>query len=369
MNNPVIAFCTDSAAFNGNKILDENIAKNYPGALWVTRLAQFSKVQEIEVVTGDIAIARIQDGLNQPSDILVIQEESCSTGSKLIQMGAEAFLLICAESTLYARNFYAHLPEISMFFKHRILFRGVFEKTSKIGINHVLYFPSFSQNLEVEIVAWSSRSFMVMVAANKYWKPGRSTIRHVLAGIRDIVVGRISYITTETKELQLHDRRLELLEYFGQQQDFDLFGMHWGNLKNLPKIWINRLEPVLKKLSPSICQDKHATISRYKFCICLENMSYPGYITEKIIDCFHAGVIPIYLGAPDVSEFIPRTSFIDLREYADLDELHRYLKGITEVSAIKIISAGRDFLSSKAGAEYSYEVFAKNVLHMVKRHE
>lgn len=365
----MIAFCTDGLAFSENKILDETIAINYPGALWVARLAQFSKAQKVEVVTGDVAILRIQNGLCKPSDILVIQEESCSTGFKLIQLGAEGFLLICAESTLYARKFYAHLPEVSKCFKNRILFRGVFENTSKIGVNHVLYFPSFSQNSEVEIVAWSSRGFMVMVAANKYWKPGRSMIRHVLAGIRDIVVGRKSYITTETKELQLHDRRLELLEYFGQRQGFDLFGMHWGSLKNLPKDWRGRLQPVLKKLSPSICQDKHATISRYKFCICLENMSYPGYITEKIIDCFHAGVIPIYLGAPDVSEFIPRTSFIDLREYTDLDELHRYLKKITEVAALKIISAGRDFLSSKAGAEYSYEVFAKNVLHMMSRYE
>lgn len=36
----------------------------------------------------------------------------------------------------------------------------------------------------------------------------------------------------------------------------------------------------------------------YKFCIAYENCSYPGYVTEKIMDCFYAGCIPIYWGSP-----------------------------------------------------------------------
>jgi hypothetical protein len=126
---------------------------------------------------------------------------------------------------------------------------------------------------------------------------------------------------------------------------------------------------ILQKLNPSVCLDKVSIISQYKFCICLENISYPGYITEKIIDCFHAGVIPIYLGAPDVCDFIPKASFIDLREYSSFEGLHRYLTEITEDVALEIILAGKNFLSSKVGSEYSYEVFACNVLHMVIQHD
>ncbi|RDU64914.1 alpha-1,3-fucosyltransferase, partial [Helicobacter didelphidarum] len=34
----------------------------------------------------------------------------------------------------------------------------------------------------------------------------------------------------------------------------------------------------------------------YKFNICFENSSYPGYLTEKLFDAFEANCIPIYWG-------------------------------------------------------------------------
>jgi hypothetical protein len=33
----------------------------------------------------------------------------------------------------------------------------------------------------------------------------------------------------------------------------------------------------------------------------------PGYITEKIFDCFIAGVVPVYLGWDGAGRFIPKT--------------------------------------------------------------
>lgn len=364
-----IAFCTAASVFQGNRILEENIAKDFPGALWVTRLAQFAGARGIEVVTGDLAIARIQEGKLKPSEVLVIQEENCSLGFELTKMGAKPFLLFSAESPLYARNFYAHLPEISALFRNRILFRGVFASASEGGVNHVMHFPSFNQGIEEEAVEWSTRRFMVMVAANKYWKPERPIYRHVIARLRDIIMGRKTYITNETRELQLHDRRLELIEYFGQRKSIDLFGTHWENISNLPAEWRRRLQEIVRNLKPTVCKDKHAVITNYKFAICFENMSFPGYVTEKIIDCFRAGVIPIYLGAPDIGDFIPKASFIDLREHTDLYELNKQLTGITEDAASKMINAARTFLKSEAGDEYSYEGFARNVLQMVEDYE
>ena len=364
-----IAFCTAASVFQGNRILEENIAKDFPGALWVTRLAQFAGERGIDVVTGDIAIARIQEAVLKASEILVIQEENCSLGFELLQMGAKPFLLFSAESPLYARNFYAHLPKISSIFQHRILFRGAFASASEGGVNHVMHFPSFSQDFDAVDVKWASRRFMVMVAANKYWKPQRSTFRHVIAILRDVIMRRKTYMTHETQELQLHDRRLELIEYFGQRNSIDLFGTHWENISNLPAEWRRRLREIVGNLKPTACKDKHAVITNYKFAICFENISFPGYVTEKIIDCFRAGVIPIYLGAPDIGDFVPKASFIDLREYTDLDELNKQLTGITEDIASKMINAARTFLKSEAGDGYSYEGFARHVLQLVEDYE
>ncbi len=70
-------------------------------------------------------------------------------------------------------------------------------------------------------------------------------------------------------------------------------------------------------------------LSRYKFCLGFENTSFPGYITEKIFDCFLAGTIPIYMGAPDILDYIPRSCFVDLRRFNNYDELGEYLNAFS----------------------------------------
>ncbi|WP_233714264.1 glycosyltransferase family 10 domain-containing protein [Helicobacter trogontum] len=37
-------------------------------------------------------------------------------------------------------------------------------------------------------------------------------------------------------------------------------------------------------------------LKSYKFNLCFENSSYPGYLTEKLFDAFLAGCVPIYWG-------------------------------------------------------------------------
>jgi alpha(1,3/1,4) fucosyltransferase len=41
---------------------------------------------------------------------------------------------------------------------------------------------------------------------------------------------------------------------------------------------------------------------KHKFSICFEHSSYPGYTTEKLMDAFLAGSLPIYWGDPKISE-------------------------------------------------------------------
>jgi len=48
--------------------------------------------------------------------------------------------------------------------------------------------------------------------------------------------------------------------------------------------------------------DKVKTLSQYRYSLCFENTFTPGYVTEKIIDSFLAGSIPLYWGGapPDI---------------------------------------------------------------------
>lgn len=68
-------------------------------------------------------------------------------------------------------------------------------------------------------------------------------------------------------------------------------------------------------------QNKSEFISNYKFTICFENESSPGYTSEKIYDAMLANSIPIYWGNPLIhTEFNPK-SFINVHDFSSFDEV------------------------------------------------
>lgn len=48
-------------------------------------------------------------------------------------------------------------------------------------------------------------------------------------------------------------------------------------------------------------ETKEEGLCDYMFSVVIENGFYESYYTEKILDCFATGTIPIYLGAPDIA--------------------------------------------------------------------
>jgi len=67
--------------------------------------------------------------------------------------------------------------------------------------------------------------------------------------------------------------------------------------------------------------DKLALQSRYRFTIAFENASSPGYTTEKIVESFCAGSLPIYWGDPLVHRDFNRDAFLNLADFPSQDAL------------------------------------------------
>lgn len=67
--------------------------------------------------------------------------------------------------------------------------------------------------------------------------------------------------------------------------------------------------------------DKTDSLIPYMFQIVVENDKYETYFTEKLTDCFAAGVIPIYWGAPDISNYFNQNGIITLTPEFDFDTL------------------------------------------------
>ena len=62
---------------------------------------------------------------------------------------------------------------------------------------------------------------------------------------------------------------------------------------------------------PDGVEDKNKFLSEYKFSIAFENSSYSGYCTEKLMQAFSGGTVPIYWGDKRVGEVFNKDSFID----------------------------------------------------------
>lgn len=72
---------------------------------------------------------------------------------------------------------------------------------------------------------------------------------------------------------------------------------------------------------------KLATIARYKFTLAFENARAPDYVTEKLYDPLVSGSVPIYLGAPNVDDFVPGDGcFINVDDYPGPRALAAYLR-------------------------------------------
>lgn len=65
-----------------------------------------------------------------------------------------------------------------------------------------------------------------------------------------------------------------------------------------------------------------------KFTICFESTKHEGFVTEKIVDAFLAGTIPIYYGSSTVHKIFNSKAFIDISDYKNFDEAIERIKAI-----------------------------------------
>lgn len=181
---------------------------------------------------------------------------------------------------------------------------------------------------------------------------------------------------------ELYTERIKAIRWFEKNhpEDFDLYGIGWdryyfhGNFLGINLLRLNRLKFLAKLLGPYYpsykgeIQSKKETYKNYKFAVCYENVrDFPGYITEKIIDCFLGGCIPIYLGAPNVTQHIPADTFIDKRNFKTYDELYKYLKSMTDKEYMNYLDAIKNFLKSDKIYPFSVEYFAKTLSEEIIR--
>jgi hypothetical protein len=174
--------------------------------------------------------------------------------------------------------------------------------------------------------------------------------------------------------LELYTERIKAIRWFeiNHPEDFDLYGIGWdrhyfkGVLAKL-----NRFDALTKLLKPKYPSYKgriksKKVLQKYKFAICYENArDIPGYITEKIFDCFFAGCVPVYWGASNITEHIPDNTFIDKRNFRTYDKLYSYLKNMSDKKYMNYLDAIKSFIKSDKIYPFNAEYFAESIVNEI----
>lgn len=154
---------------------------------------------------------------------------------------------------------------------------------------------------------------------------------------------------------QLYSARIAAIQWFegNAPEDFDLYGVGWPSESF--RSW------------RGTTQDKLGTLSQYRFAICYENaQGYPGYLTEKIFDCFRAGVVPVYWGAPNVTDWVPAECFVDRRDFESDHALYVHLKNMEMASYDAHLDAISAFLQSPKVKPFSIQNFVSQLTGICK---
>ena len=75
-------------------------------------------------------------------------------------------------------------------------------------------------------------------------------------------------------------------------------------------------------------KDKTQFLFSYKFSIAMENSNGDGYVSEKIIDSFLSGTIPIYYGDYMIDEYINPKTYILIKGEKDIKQKIDLIKAI-----------------------------------------
>jgi len=243
------------------------------------------------------------------------------------------------------------MPEVYMNIDNLLKIYDKVFFTCKLNNPKIHYFHYFQTYDKILLDYWkdSNRTFLTMISSNKKIRNPKKFLTTIISS------GKLPHLGYK----ELLSERIKAVEFFSRTNDIDLYGSDWDKCPSFP-YWFYK--KAIQKVYKGQVQSKYSTFSKYNFSICFENCVFPGYITEKIFDCFFVGTIPIYYGAPDIEKYIPKDCFIDRRDFKNYQELRDFLKSLTESEIKAYKENARQFLESEQYKPFTKEYFAKTFI-------
>lgn len=167
-----------------------------------------------------------------------------------------------------------------------------------------LSFDTFLANdVSVYLPLWYLTSTDLFKSTTEsYWGGSVPKVRELLTG-RELTIKRKKFVVAfigKSYPLRLH--AIEAISKIGR---IDVFGESARN--------------VIK--SPS------KVAKNYKFIMCFENDLFPGYVTEKPIEAYSSGAIPLYWGH-DALGYLNPNAIINLNEFTSIREWTEHISRV-----------------------------------------
>jgi hypothetical protein len=329
------------------------------------RLAQEAKKRSIDIITADIYLAMPK----QVNRVVCLTDMITPFTDRLLSKGVQPAICLSLESPLNAKTFYHRIVHYAGRFHHSFQFRGTQERLFDTDtIFHPIVFPIESR-MQLPQQPWDKRNYLILVNSNK-----RSVYRN-FNNFREIIYSILSQarswhlrtIDPWMRIREIYADRIKAIRHFSGHSDFSLYGMGWNRpIQGFSYDYHKAALKVYKGSIPSDVQSKRKVMNGFKFALCFENCVFPGYVTEKIFDCFLAGSIPVYFGAPDITDFIPRETFVDFRRFTNYLELDRFLRAMSVREGQTYIEAARDFLGTSEFNKFTVDYFVNEILNIIE---
>tara|TARA_B100000989_G_scaffold81467_2_gene58163 strand:- start:5779 stop:6807 length:1029 start_codon:yes stop_codon:yes gene_type:complete len=183
--------------------------------------------------------------------------------------------------------------------------------------------------------------------------------------------------TKKKNKYDLYKKRFDLIKFAEKKylDQFELYGIDWDlpfKKSGLFGRILNFKDKLFKKKNILNCykgviKNKSDILRKTKFVFCIENSNSEGYISDPIFDAFNNGCVPIYLGAKNVLDYIPKETFIDMRKFSDLDDLFKQINKMNSEIYTKFQNNIIEFLNSDKIIEFNEIGFTSRLLkHLIE---
>jgi len=349
----IIVFDIAIPHFRNNRVFNREYAMQYPGASVLASLKAIANDHDWQIITGDIFL-KYKPKFDRA---VCLSNEATPELISIVNSGVELGVLTSGESPNVAWSFYHNLPRLSKGFRHACLFKGFSSRIHPGTKFHVHHWPMPDIKPPIDI-SFADRRILCMVSSFKerFGFNRQKLSSRIIAPLR---WARILYYQNANRNARFPDLykiRIDAVRNFAARDDFFLFGYNW----DVAQRYVKEIRNLSFANKPSFCDNKIHTLSSFRFTLAFENCIFPGYVTEKIFDAMLAGTVPIYLGAPDIEDYVTKDCFIDYRDYEDFQSLWQDILSWSEDKWLKKREAIKDFLESSAYLPFKEDQVALN---------